>query len=81
MDASDRLTEQRRGAFLRMMMSSMTQDTATQMGALRDLGAFPDDLDIVSLMADLDMEQLQSMDPTSMDTEEMRGDRVLVSMW
>jgi len=48
-----RLTEDQRRAFLKMMMTAMTNDLHGQVEALRDLGTLPPDTDIDAVIEDL----------------------------
>ena len=65
-----RLTEPKRVALLRMLMGSGTGDVRNQIAAMRDLGAFPPDIDIDAVVADLDLEG-PVRDPTQMDADEL----------
>ncbi|MBA3654980.1 MAG: AarF/ABC1/UbiB kinase family protein [Actinobacteria bacterium] len=66
-----RLTEDRRLAFLRLLMGGTTNDVKTQVAALRDLGALPLDTDIDQLIIDLKLDQPAVMDPTEMSADEL----------
>ena len=66
-----RLTEDRRLAFLRLLMGGTTSDVKTQMAALRDLGALPPDADIDQLIIDLNLENPDVIDPTQMSPDEL----------
>jgi ubiquinone biosynthesis protein len=48
-----RLSNERRLAFLRLMLSATTNDITGQMAALRDLGALPRDTDLAAVIRDL----------------------------
>ncbi|MFZ1488943.1 MAG: AarF/UbiB family protein [Ilumatobacteraceae bacterium] len=65
-----RLTQERRLAFLRMMLCGMTNDVVGQMAALRDLGALPRDTDIDAVIRDLHLDQ-PPVDPTSLTGEQL----------
>ncbi len=65
-----RLSQQRRMAFLRMMLAAMTNDVKSQMAALRDLGALPPDTDLDAVITDLRLDQ-PAIDPTSLSGEEL----------
>ncbi len=65
-----RLTGERRNAFLRLMLGATTNDTRTQMAALRDLGALPLDTDLDAVIRDLRLDE-EVIDPTTLSGEEM----------
>lgn len=65
-----RLSDERRRAFLRMMISATTNDLTGQMAALRDLGALPRDTDLAAVISDLRLDQ-DPIDPTTLTGEEM----------
>jgi len=65
-----RLSDERRRAFLRMMISATTNDLMGQMAALRDLGALPRDTDLAAVISDLRLDQ-EPIDPTTLTGEEM----------
>ncbi len=65
-----RLDEPRRLAFLRLLMASITNDTGTQLEALRDLGALPADADLESVVHDLGLDQ-PAVDPTALTGDEL----------
>lgn len=65
-----RLNETERMAFLRMMMSAMTNDVHGQVCALRDLGALPPDTDIDAVIKDLGLDG-PPLDPTKMAPDEL----------
>lgn len=65
-----RLSQQRRLAFLRMMLGAMTNDVRAQMVALRDLGALPPDTDLDAVIVDLGLDR-PPIDPTKLTGEEM----------
>lgn len=64
-----RLTQPRRLAFLRLMLSATTNDVKGQVAALRDLGALPKDTDIDAVIIDLRLDQ--PIDPTTLNGEEL----------
>lgn len=65
-----RLTQLERMAFLRLMMSSTSNDLRGQVAALRDLGALPADTDIDRVIEDLGLDG-PPIDPTKMAPEEL----------
>lgn len=65
-----RLTQARRLAFLRLMISATTNDPAGQMAAMRDLGALPGDTDLQAVLKDLRLDQ-PVVDPTTLTGEEL----------
>lgn len=65
-----RLSDARRNAFLRLMLSATTNDLRGQMAALRDLGALPVDTDLEAVIRDLRLEEAV-IDPTTLTGEEM----------
>jgi ubiquinone biosynthesis protein len=65
-----RLSEERRLAFLRLLMGGTTNDVKTQLGALRDLGALPPDVDLDQLIVELKLDQ-PVVDPTEMSPDEL----------
>jgi ubiquinone biosynthesis protein len=65
-----RLDEPRRLAFLRLLLTGLGGDVHGQLGALRDLGAFPSDTDIDAVIADLHLDQ-PLQDPTMMSADEL----------
>ncbi len=65
-----RLSEEERMAFLRMMMSAMTNDMKGQVAALRDLGALPKDTDLDAVMSDLKLDG-PPLDPTTLSPDEL----------
>ncbi|HZN16315.1 MAG TPA: AarF/UbiB family protein [Acidimicrobiales bacterium] len=66
-----RLSEERRLAFLRLLMGGTTNDVKTQLAALRDLGALPPDADLDQLIIDLNLENPEVIDPTEMSPDEL----------
>ena len=65
-----RLSEPQRLAFLRLLMFGTTGDQRGQLAALRDLGAFPPDVDLDALSRDLDLDG-PVKDPTQMSAEDL----------
>jgi ubiquinone biosynthesis protein len=65
-----RLSDDRRLAFLRLMLSATTNDILGQMAALRDLGALPRDTDLRAVISDLRLDQ-PTIDPTTLTGEQM----------
>jgi ubiquinone biosynthesis protein len=65
-----RLTEARRQAFLRLLMGGSMNDLDVQLGALRDLGALPHDVDLKQLIVELGLDK-PPIDPTQMDPDEL----------
>jgi ubiquinone biosynthesis protein len=65
-----RLAEPQRLAFLRLLMFGTTGDQMGQLAALRDLGAFPPDVDLEALAADLDLDG-PVKDPTQMSADDL----------
>ena len=65
-----RLSQERRLAFLRMMLGAMTNDVMAQMAALRDLGALPHDTDLAAVVSDLGLDR-PPIDPTTLTGDEM----------
>jgi ubiquinone biosynthesis protein len=65
-----RLGDDRRKAFLRLMVSGMTNDVRGQLVALRDLGALPADTDLDAVVTDLRLDQ-PPVDPTTLTGEEL----------
>ena len=64
-----RLNGERRTAFLRYVAGLMTGDVEAQISGLRDLGAFPPDSDIETLIKDFKLER-DDFDPLEMSEEE-----------
>ena len=65
-----RLTQQRRTAFLRLLLGGMSNDVRSQIKALIDLGALPTDTDIDDVIQELRLDQ-PTIDPTTLTGEEM----------
>ncbi len=68
-----RLDERRRIAFLRLLMGGIANDLRTQLEALVDLGALPEDTDFDALIRDLRLDQ-PVKDPTTMSPDELVGE-------
>jgi ubiquinone biosynthesis protein len=68
-----RLTEPQRLAFLRLLMNGSTGDARGQLAALRDLGAFPPDVDLDAVVADLGLEG-PVKDPAQMSADELMAE-------
>jgi len=64
-----RLDETKRLAFLMLLVGATTGDTIAQLGALRDLGAFPPDTDLHAVFRDLGLER--TIDPTMLSADEL----------
>lgn len=65
-----RLDEPRRLAFLRLLLGGTVNDLRLQLGALRDLGALPVDVDLDAVIRDLKLDA-PPVDPTQMSADEM----------
>jgi ubiquinone biosynthesis protein len=65
-----RLSQERRLAFLRLMLGATTNDIVGQMAALRDLGALPPDTDLRAVIRDLGLDR-PPIDPTTLTGDEM----------
>jgi len=68
-----RLTEPKRLAFLRLLVTGGSGDVRGQIEALRDLGAFPADVEVDAVVADLGLDR-PVKDPTTMTADELLGD-------
>src|SRR5258708_13345037 len=64
-----RLDEAKRMAFLMLLVGATTGDTMAQLGALRDLGAFPPDTDLDAVFRDLVLDR--TIDPTQLSADEL----------
>ena len=64
-----RLDETKRLAFLMLLIGATTGDTMAQLGALRDLGAFPPDTDLDAVFRDLGLDR--TIDPTQLSADEL----------
>ncbi|MCU1394349.1 MAG: hypothetical protein JWM34_2777 [Ilumatobacteraceae bacterium] len=65
-----RLSNERRLAFLRLMLGATSNDVKGQIAALRDLGALPRDTDLDAVIKDLRLDQ-PTIDPTTLSGEEL----------
>ena len=65
-----RLTEPKRIAFLKLMMSSMSSNVTGQVEAIRDLGALPTDVDIDQVIVDLGLDG-SGVDPMELSQSEL----------
>ena len=65
-----RLTEFKRQAFLRLLMSGMIGDVKGQLAAIRDLGALPPDTDLDVVFSDLGLDHAP-IDPTALTPDEL----------
>jgi ubiquinone biosynthesis protein len=65
-----RLDAKKRMAFLFLLMGATTGDMRAQLGALRDLGAFPADTDLDAVARDLGLDQ-PLVDPTTLSADEL----------
>jgi ubiquinone biosynthesis protein len=65
-----RLDEAKRNAFLFLLLGATTGDVRGQLRALRDLGAFPPDIDIERVINDLNLEG-PVVDPTTLEADEL----------
>ena len=65
-----RLSQERRLAFLRLMLAATTNDVRGQLAALRDLGALPHDTDLDAVIRDLGLDR-PPIDPTTLTGDEM----------
>jgi len=65
-----RLTEPKRLALLSLIVGATNADIGAQVAALRDLGAFPDDIDVQSVIDQLGLER-PPIDPTTLAPDEL----------
>jgi ubiquinone biosynthesis protein len=65
-----RLDEQRRLAFVRMLMGGVSNDMRIQLAALRDMGALPPDTDLEAVITDLGLDK-PPVDPTTLSAEQL----------
>jgi ubiquinone biosynthesis protein len=65
-----RLTETKRLALLSLLVGASNADLATQVAALRDLGAFPDDVDVDQVIEQLGLDR-PPIDPTQLTPDEL----------
>ena len=68
-----RMSEPRRLAFVRLLISGMMNDPLGQLAALRDLGALPDDTDLRAVAEELGILG-PPVDPTTMTADELVGE-------
>jgi ubiquinone biosynthesis protein len=68
-----RLGEQRRLAFLRLLLGASMNDMRAQVAAIRDLGALPADTDLDAVIADLGLDR-PPVDPTQLTPEELTAE-------
>ena len=68
-----RLGERQRLAFMRLLLFGTTGDQRGQLAALRDLGAFPPDVDLDALFDDLGLDA-PVKDPTQMSAEDLMAE-------
>ncbi len=65
-----RLSDERRRAFLRLMVGATSNDVKAQLRALQDLGALPSDADIMEVIYDLGLDK-PPVDPTTLTGDEI----------
>jgi ubiquinone biosynthesis protein len=65
-----RLTDAKRLALLSLLVGASNADLPTQLAALRDLGAFPDDTDVSSVIDQLGLDR-PPIDPTQLTADEL----------
>jgi ubiquinone biosynthesis protein len=65
-----RLTEPKRLALLSLIVGASNGDVPTQVAAMRDLGAFPDDLTVDEVIERLGLDR-PPLDPTTMTSDEL----------
>jgi ubiquinone biosynthesis protein len=65
-----RLTESKRLALLSLLVGASNADIPTQVAALRDLGAFPDDVDVSGVIEQLGLDR-PPVDPTKLTADEL----------
>ncbi len=68
-----RLDQNRRRAFLRLLMGATVNDVRSQMAALVDLGALPAGTDVDAVISDLGLDR-PPVDPTTLSREELVGE-------
>ncbi len=68
-----RLTEPKRLALLSLLVGASNNDIPTQVSALRDLGAFPDDVDVQHVIDVLGLDR-PPVDPTTLTADELVGE-------
>ncbi len=65
-----RMSEARRLAFVRLLIGGMMNNPVDQLGAMRDLGALPDDTDLEAVAKDLGLLD-EVVDPTTMTPDQL----------
>lgn len=65
-----RMTQAKRLAFVRLLIGGMMNNPVDQLGAMRDLGALPDDTDLDAVAADLGLLD-EVVDPTTMSPDQL----------
>ncbi len=68
-----RLGEERRLAFLRLLVGASMNDLRAQLAALRDLGALPADTDLTAVISDLGLDR-PPIDPTTLTPEQLTAE-------
>jgi len=68
-----RLTEERRLAFLRLLVAATMNDVRGQLAAIRDLGALPADVDLDAVIVDLGLDR-PVVDPTTLTPEQLTAE-------
>ena len=68
-----RLSESKRLALLSLLVGASNADIPTQVAALRDLGAFPDDIEVTAVIDQLGLER-PPLDPTQLTADELVGE-------
>ncbi len=68
-----RLTEPKRMALLSLVVGASNGDVPTQVAAMRDLGAFPDNLSVDEVIERLGLDR-PPVDPTTMSADELVGE-------
>jgi ubiquinone biosynthesis protein len=68
-----RLTEAKRLALLSLVVGASNGDIPTQVGAMRDLGALPDTIDVETVIATLGLDR-PPIDPTALTADELVGE-------
>jgi len=68
-----RLSEPKRLALLSLVVGASNGDLPTQIGAMRDLGALPDGIDVAEVIAQLGLDR-PPIDPTAMTADELVGE-------
>ena len=68
-----RMNPKERLAFLFLLVGATSGDVRGQLGALRDLGAFPPDVDLDAVFRDLGLDR-PPIDPTQLSADELLGE-------